>query len=52
MRGDLHGCRVDNGALIVTHILFADDSYLFYRANLEEANNVMSLLTKFGTTSG
>ncbi|GAU48605.1 hypothetical protein TSUD_327170 [Trifolium subterraneum] len=36
-RGDLHGVKICRGAPEVSHILFADDCFLFCRANVAEA---------------
>uniref|UniRef100_A0A803P8S6 Reverse transcriptase domain-containing protein n=1 Tax=Cannabis sativa TaxID=3483 RepID=A0A803P8S6_CANSA len=33
-RGWIHGCKVSNGALRVSHMLFADDSYLYCKATI------------------
>lgn len=33
----IHGCRVARRAPIITHILFADDCYVYFRATEEEA---------------
>ncbi|GAU26599.1 hypothetical protein TSUD_267140 [Trifolium subterraneum] len=35
-RGDLHGVRICRGAPEVSHLLFADDCFLFCRANVAE----------------
>ncbi|GAU40629.1 hypothetical protein TSUD_190060 [Trifolium subterraneum] len=36
-RGDIHGVRICRGAPEVSHLLFADDCFLFCRANVVEA---------------
>uniref|UniRef100_A0A803PD65 Reverse transcriptase domain-containing protein n=1 Tax=Cannabis sativa TaxID=3483 RepID=A0A803PD65_CANSA len=51
-QGDLKGCKVANGAPIISHILFIDDSYLYYRANDREAANVLQLLSTFELAFG
>ncbi|XP_060972489.1 uncharacterized protein LOC115717814 [Cannabis sativa] len=48
----LQGCRVANGAPTISHMLFADDSYLFCQANSGVARSVMSLLRRSETASG
>ena len=35
-RGLIHDCKVPRGAPIISHLLFVDDSYLFFRANIQE----------------
>uniref|UniRef100_A0A803NI77 Reverse transcriptase n=1 Tax=Cannabis sativa TaxID=3483 RepID=A0A803NI77_CANSA len=42
--GKIKGCKVANGAPIISHMLFADDSYVYCRANEREALNVLQLL--------
>ena len=34
---DIHGCKVSRSAPSVTHLFFADDSFLFFRAEHDEA---------------
>uniref|UniRef100_A0A803NLB8 Reverse transcriptase domain-containing protein n=1 Tax=Cannabis sativa TaxID=3483 RepID=A0A803NLB8_CANSA len=49
---DLHRCRVCNGAPVISHILFADDNYIYCKATEREARNVIRLLQVFEATSG
>ncbi|GAU29062.1 hypothetical protein TSUD_278180, partial [Trifolium subterraneum] len=51
-RGDLHGVRICRGAPEVSHLLFADDCFLFCRANVAEVNELMRILHTYETTSG
>ncbi|XP_060965763.1 uncharacterized protein LOC133034618 [Cannabis sativa] len=51
-QGWIHGCKVANGAPRVSHMLFADDSYLYCQASEVEAHRVRKLLTKFERASG
>ncbi|XP_060965512.1 uncharacterized protein LOC133034440 [Cannabis sativa] len=51
-RGLIHGCKVANGAPKVSHMLFADDSYLYCKATLLEANRIRELLHQFECASG
>ncbi|GAU33827.1 hypothetical protein TSUD_221650 [Trifolium subterraneum] len=51
-RGDLHGVRICRGAPEVSHILFADDCFLFCRANVAEVNELMRILHTYETASG
>uniref|UniRef100_A0A803QFT1 Reverse transcriptase domain-containing protein n=1 Tax=Cannabis sativa TaxID=3483 RepID=A0A803QFT1_CANSA len=48
----IRGIKVARGAPIVSHIFFADDSYIFCRANEEESYNVLQLLNTFERASG
>uniref|UniRef100_A0A803Q660 Reverse transcriptase n=1 Tax=Cannabis sativa TaxID=3483 RepID=A0A803Q660_CANSA len=46
------GCRVANGAPSVTHMLFANDSYLFCQATQNAADSMNRLLHSFELASG
>lgn len=41
-----------NGAHVVSHLFFADDCFLFFRANREEARIIKSILAIYGAASG
>lgn len=41
-----------NGAPVVSHLFFADDCFLFFRANREEARIIKSILAIYGAASG
>uniref|UniRef100_A0A803PJ82 Reverse transcriptase domain-containing protein n=1 Tax=Cannabis sativa TaxID=3483 RepID=A0A803PJ82_CANSA len=43
-KGWIHGCKVANGAPRVSHMLFADDSYLYCKATMGETNRIQQLL--------
>ncbi|CAN1752592.1 LINE-1 retrotransposable element ORF2 protein [Linum perenne] len=47
----LHGVRVCNRAPPVTHLLFADDSFFFFRAEFEEARWVKEIFRTYGQAS-
>ena len=32
-KGDVHECRICRGAPIVSHLLFADDSFMFFHVD-------------------
>lgn len=51
-KGRLKGCRVAIGAPRVSHMFFADDSYIFCRAIANEAHNILDLLSTFEKASG
>lgn len=50
--GLIHGCRVARGAPVISHLLFADDCYLFHRATEVEATTVKSILGRYEVLSG
>ncbi|XP_019192477.1 PREDICTED: uncharacterized protein LOC109186787 [Ipomoea nil] len=52
LRGDLHGCRVARGAPPISHLFFADDSLLFFRATAQEASVVKQCLAAYEEMSG
>lgn len=45
--GLIHGCRVSQIAPDITHLLFADDSFLFFKASREETLQVKTLLGSY-----
>ncbi|PNX70556.1 ribonuclease H, partial [Trifolium pratense] len=51
-RGDIHGARICRGAPEVSHLLFADDCFLFCRASVAEVNQLMSILQTYELASG
>ncbi|XP_074356253.1 uncharacterized protein LOC141695951 [Apium graveolens] len=42
--GILHGCTVASGAPTISHLLFADDAYFFFRATAAEAGVMHQIL--------
>ncbi|XP_019178142.1 PREDICTED: uncharacterized protein LOC109173362 [Ipomoea nil] len=50
--GDIHGIRIAWGAPAVTHLFFADDSLLFFRATNGEAQSVKKCLDRYSVASG
>ena len=51
-RGDIHGVKVCRGAPLVTHLLFADDCFLFCRANMREVTKIKEILQVYEAVSG
>ena len=51
-RGALHGCLVCRNAPSISHLFFADDSYLFFKSSLAEAEVVRDILLRFKQVSG
>ncbi|XP_019168831.1 PREDICTED: uncharacterized protein LOC109164736 [Ipomoea nil] len=52
MSGLIHGCRVARGAPQISHLFFADDSLLFFRADGEEAGVIKQCLGRYEELSG
>lgn len=50
--GIIHGAQISQSAPIITHILFADDSFLFFKANISETLAIRSLLKEYEKLSG
>lgn len=48
----IHGCKVSRSAPPITHLLFADDSFSFFRAEYGEANKIRDILDSYETSSG
>ncbi|KAJ9558242.1 hypothetical protein OSB04_012856 [Centaurea solstitialis] len=50
--GQIHGARICRRAPAISHLLFADDSFLFFRADILEARRVKQILQTFAAASG
>ncbi|XP_019161424.1 PREDICTED: uncharacterized protein LOC109158061 [Ipomoea nil] len=50
--GKIHGCRVARGAPPISHLFFADDSLLFFKANVAEAGEVKRCLIEYEALPG
>src|SRR6185437_15485697 len=48
----LNGIKVAPSAPVVSHLLFADDSLLFFRANRESAEEIKEVLNTYCQASG
>ena len=48
----LHGIKVCRRAPSISHLLFADDSFLFFRANEVETNALKKILDDYANASG
>jgi hypothetical protein len=50
--GDLHGVQICRGAPVVSHLLFADDCFLFCRSSIAETTQMMKILKTYEEASG
>ena len=48
----LHGLNFSRGALKVSHLLFADDSFIFFDANIADARVLCDVLKIYGDALG
>lgn len=49
--GVLHGCTVARGAHAISHLLFSDDCYLFFKATNSEASVMKQILNMYESIS-
>lgn len=49
--GKIHGCRISLTAPYITHLLFADDSFLFFNATTTEAMHIKQILERYANES-
>ncbi|XP_021732105.1 uncharacterized protein LOC110698909 [Chenopodium quinoa] len=50
--GDIHGIKPCRRGPEISHLLFADDSLLFTRANRRECSNIVDILNQYEAASG
>lgn len=50
--GLIHGCKIARGAQAVSHLLFADDCYFFFKAKESEARVMKSIIQRYEMLSG
>lgn len=50
-RGCLHGCWVSRGAPSISHLLFANDAFLFFRASIDESKTMKHIRTVYEEAS-
>ena len=51
-RGIIYGTHICKAAPVVSHLLFADDCFLFFKANESEAHVMKDILSTYESTSG
>uniref|UniRef100_A0A803QE41 Reverse transcriptase domain-containing protein n=1 Tax=Cannabis sativa TaxID=3483 RepID=A0A803QE41_CANSA len=51
-QGKIHGIKIAREAPSISHLMFADDTILFLRANVGEANEIMKCLATYEAWSG
>lgn len=50
--GFISGCKVCSSAPPITHLLFADDSFLFFKATTEQTTAIQNILNSYARFSG
>ena len=48
----IHGVKICRNAPSITHLFFADDSLMFTRANIQEAQRILTILNTYEAASG
>ena len=51
-RGLLHGCKIARSAPVISHLFFADDSFFFFKANMEECERIKECFSIYEKASG
>ena len=46
-RGEIHGCNVSKGAPIISHLFFADDNFLFFKATKDKSSTIKRVLLNY-----
>lgn len=52
MKGDIQGLVVCKGAPAISHLLFADDCFVFFRANEKEATILRDIIRDYAQATG
>ncbi|XP_074347583.1 uncharacterized protein LOC141686447 [Apium graveolens] len=50
--GLVHGCSIARGAPPISHLFFVDDCYVFFKATVQEARSMKSILERYERLSG
>ena len=48
----IQGIQISRGSPPINHLLFADDSFIFFKTNVHSCRNIKSMLQKFYHLSG
>lgn len=51
-RGLIYSCRVARGVPVLSHLFFADDSFFFFKAILEEVDAIVHCFNCYEKASG
>lgn len=51
-RGQLHGLKICSGAASISHLFFADDSLIFFKANMAKCVMLNNIFTNYERASG
>ena len=51
-RGRIHGCSIARSAPMINHLFFADDSFLFFRADEEQSTCIKNCVDDYALASG
>ena len=52
LAGLIHGVKVGRGVPVVSHLFFANDCFMFFKANQSEARLIKHILAAYGQRSG
>lgn len=52
VRGDIKGSRISRWSPSITHLFFADDCFLFFKANVNEAHEIADCLRLYALLTG
>lgn len=50
--GSVHSCKLTPSAPVIPHLLFADDGLFYFKANIDEANELKNCFAMYEAPSG